>query len=368
MELFVQILFFFFLFSILLQMLYALYFYSRLMFYKKKNTSFSEPISIIICGKNESENITQFLPKILDQKYSTFEVVFVDDKSKDNTEYVLKELKRKYLNLKVVKIEDHVNSGVGKKFPLTLGIKAAQYEYLLLIDADCVPSSNHWLKEMVDNFSVQKQIVLGYGSYKKDKGLLNKMIRFDAFVVAVQYLSYALAGIAYMGVGRNLAYKKSIFFANKGFASHIHLPSGDDDLFIQEVANKQNVAIEVSLDSHTISESKESWKAWIFQRRRHITTSKKYKFKHKLLLGFWPFSQFLFWVSFVILAFFDSALFVVLPLFFFRILTYYFLYYSLMRRLKSSDLLILFPLFELLHIFIQVIFVLLNTKNKPTSW
>ena len=338
------------------------------MFFKKENSSFSEPISIIICAKNEAENLTEFLPKILEQQYANFEVILVDDQSKDNTEYVLKEFKRKYFNLKEVKIEEHVNSRLGKKFALTLGIKAAKHEYLLLTDADCVPASEHWLNEMASNFSAKKQIVLGYGAYKKEKGLLNKMIRFDAFSVALQYFSYALADMAYMGVGRNLAYKKSVFFDNKGFASHIHLPSGDDDLFIQEVANKQNVAIAISSNSHTISEAKQSWKEWIFQRRRHITTSEKYKFSHKLLLGLWPLSHFLFWVSFGVLIFFESTLLVVLLLFIFRILIYYVLYYSLMKKLKTSDLLLLFPLYELLHLFIQGIFVLLNSKNKPTSW
>ena len=368
MELFSQILVFVFLFSILLQLFYALYFYSRLMFYKEEENFFSDPISVIICAKDEADNLTRLLPKVLEQNYVNFEVILVDDQSKDNTEYVLKELERKYFNLKVVKIEDHINSRVGKKFALTLGIKAAKYDYLLLTDADCVPRSQNWLKEMVSKFSADKQIVLGYGAYKKENGLLNKMIRFDVFSVALQYFSYALAGIPYMGVGRNLAYKKSIFFDNKGFASHIHFPSGDDDLFIQEVANKQNVAITISSESHTISESKQRWKEWFFQRRRHITSSEKYKFSHKLFLGIWPVSQLLFWLTFGLLLFSESTIFVALPLFCFRILIYYILYYFLMKKLKTSDLLLFFPLFELLHLVIQGIFVLLNFKKKPITW
>ena len=220
---------------------------------------------------------------------------------------------------------------------------------------------------MVSNFE-KKQIVLGYGAYKKEKGLLNAMIRFDGFNVALQYFSFALASLPYMGVGRNLAYKKSVFFNNKGFASHIFLPSGDDDLFIQEVATKQNIAIEIDEDSHTISETKQSWKEWIFQRRRHITTSEKYKFIFKFLLGVWPLSQLLFWLSFTILIFFESTLLVVLPLFIFRTLMFYALYLPLMKKLKSSDLLIWYPLLEILHIVIQGIFVLLNSFKKPTSW
>ena len=367
MELFTQILFYIFVFSLIIQLFYVLYFFVRLVVYKLSETTFNEPISVIVCAKNEAENIAEFLPKILEQEYTDFEVVLVDDQSKDNTEYVLKELKVKYQNLKIVKIEEHVKHRVGKKFALTLGIKVAKHEYLLLTDADCIPSSKNWLSKMVSNFE-KKKIVLGYGAYKKEKGLLNAMIRFDGFNVALQYFSFALASLPYMGVGRNLAYKKSVFFNNKGFASHIFLPSGDDDLFIQEVATKQNIAIEIDEDSHTISETKQSWKEWIFQRRRHITTSEKYKFIFKFLLGVWPLSQLLFWLSFTILIFFESTLLVVLSLFIFRILMFYALYLPLMKKLKSSDLLIWYPLLEILHIVIQGIFVLLNAFKKPTSW
>ncbi len=211
MELFTQILFYIFVFSLIIQLFYVLYFFVRLVVYKLSETTFNEPISVIVCAKNEAENIAEFLPKILEQEYTDFEVVLVDDQSKDNTEYVLKELKAKYQNLKIVKIEEHVKHRVGKKFALTLGIKAAKHEYLLLTDADCIPSSKNWLSKMVSNFE-KKQIVLGYGAYKKEKGLLNAMIRFDGFNVALQYFSFALASLPYMGVGRNLAYKKSVFF------------------------------------------------------------------------------------------------------------------------------------------------------------
>ena len=368
MELFLLILFIIFIISLIIQLFYVLYFFVRFVLYKPSKTTFNQPISIIVCAKNEAENITDFLPRILEQNYSDFEVVLVDDQSKDNTEYVLKELIQKYSNLKIVKIEQHVKHRVGKKFALTLGIKAAKHEYLLLTDADCFISSKNWLSKMVANFNDEKQIVLGYGAYKKEKGLLNTMIRFDAFHIALQYFSFALAGETYMGVGRNLAYKKSVFFNNKGFASHIFLPSGDDDLFIQEVATKKNISIEIAEESHTISETKKSWKEWIFQRRRHITTSEKYAFKFKILLGLWPLSQFLFWLSFAVLLFFESTLFIVLPFFIFRTLMFYTLYYFPMKKLKSSDLFFWIPLLEILHICIQGIFVLLNSKKKPTSW
>ena len=369
MELFIQILLIVFFFSIAIQLFYVLFFFIRFVLFKVEKTTFSEPISVIVCARNEAENITIFLPKILEQNYNNFEVVLVDDQSKDNTEYVLKELTQKYVNLKTVKIEQHVKHRIGKKFALTLGIKAAKHEYLLLTDADCYPSSSNWLSEMASNFSNEKQIILGFGAYKKEKGLLNALIRFDTFNIALQYLSFALARKTYMGIGRNMAYKKSIFFDNKGFASHIFLPSGDDDLFIQEVATKQNVAIEINEDSYTISKAKKSWKEWAFQKRRHITTSEKYVFKFKILLGLWPFSQFLFFFSFLSLVFLKiNSILLVLSLFVFRTLLFYILYYKSMKKLKSSSLLLWFPLLEFLLVLIQGFFVLLNSNKKPVDW
>lgn len=368
MELLLLILFAIFIISIVIQLFFVLYFFVRFSIYQSPDRSFNLPISIIVCAKNESDNISKFLPNILEQRYPDFEVILVDDQSQDNTEYVLKELTNKYSHLKIVKIEQHVKNRVGKKFALSLGIKAAKNDYLVLTDADCVPSSNNWLSRIVANFNNNKAIVLGYGAYRREKGLLNAIIRFDTFNIALQYFSFALAGHTYMGVGRNLAYTKSTFFNNKGFASHILLPSGDDDLFIQEVATKDNVAIELHNESYTISEPKETWKEWVFQRRRHVTTSQRYSLKFKLLLGLWPLSQFLFLTSFFILLTYKVSFYVVLPLFVFRLLLFYIFYYSSMKKLKLLDLLIWFPILEVIHIILQVIFVLLNFKNKPKGW
>ena len=224
------------------------------------------------------------------------DLMFTDDvesETIDGTKYFLDEQEKKYNNLIIVHIDNHVKHAIGKKFALTLGVKTAKHEHLLLTDADCLPNSSNWAKQMSSNFN-NSEIVLGFGGYQKRKGLLNKIIRFDTFNVAKQYLSYALAGFTYMGVGRNMAYKKSLFFKNKGFAKHLHIPSGDDDLFIQEVANKDNVSVEIVADAHTTSTVIERWKDWSYQKRRHITTAPLYKTKFKILLAVYPYAQFFF--------------------------------------------------------------------------
>jgi len=353
--------------SLSLLLFYYTYFFYRLSIHKTIKGTFNSPISIIICAKNEEENLKNHLPRILNQKYFNFEVVIVNDQSIDGTSFLLEKFEKSYSNLVVVTIDNHVNQKIGKKFALTLGIKTAKHEHLLLTDADCLPNSSNWAKQMSSNFNTS-EIVLGFGGYQKKGGLLNKFIRFDTFNVAQQYFSFALAGQTYMGVGRNLAYKKSLFFDNKGFASHIHIPSGDDDLFIQEIAPKSTVSIEVSEDTHTTSEVIQSWREWTYQKRRHISTAPFYKTKFKVLLTLYPYAQLLFWMSIILLFVVKAPLYLVLSLVGLKLLSSYIVHYTPMRKLNVLDLYWIHPIYEILHLFIQGIFVLLNLVSKPKKW
>lgn len=199
---------------------------------KLKNTHLeietsNEPISVIICAKNEDDNLTEFLPKILTQNYLNFEVIVVNDCSNDNTEHVIDEYAKIFSNLRKANIKEDSYYKHGKKFAMLVGIKAATHNRLVFIDADCYPTSNNWLSQMAAGFTTNKQIVLGYGAYEKQSGILNKLIRFDTFCIASNYLSAAIKNKPYMGVGRNLAYTKDLFFKQNGFKSHYHINSGD---------------------------------------------------------------------------------------------------------------------------------------------
>ena len=237
------VLFCVFCFTILVLLWYYLYFFARVAFYKEPTSLVSNPtspVSVIICAKNEDHNLPEFLPLILSQDYPDFEVVVVDDCSSDNTPDVLREFEKKYKHLKVITVKEDKKHHHGKKFAVMVGIKGAKNEHLLFTDGDCKPVDNQWIKKMMRSFtSPNTEIVLGYSKYEKLPGFLNKLIRFDTFHIALQYLSFAKAGSPYMGVGRNLAYKKSLFFKHKGFATHYHIESGDDDLFINRQRPKQ---------------------------------------------------------------------------------------------------------------------------------
>jgi glycosyltransferase involved in cell wall biosynthesis len=353
--------------SLGLLLFYYAYFFLKLNTYKASVSTFSESISIIVCAKNEFQNLKDKLPAILNQDYPNYEVIVVNDQSVDDTAVLLKEFEKQYPNLIVVTIERHINKRPGKKLALTLGIKTAKYEHLLLTDADCLPNSKNWAMQMCCNFN-SADIVLGYGGYEKKKGLLNKLIRFDTFNVAQQYLSYALAGQTYMGVGRNMAYKKSLFFENKGFANHLHIASGDDDLFIQEIATKNNVSIEITEQAHTTSSVIEKWGEWAYQKRRHITTAPLYKTKFKVLLALYPYAQCVFWTALLLLFLLKVPMQFCMILLGVKIFLSYLVNYKAMKALKVMDLYWINPVYEIVYLCIQGIFVLLNIISKPKNW
>lgn len=358
---------------LIVQLCFYLFVFARLSFYKPKENVASTiknplPVSVIICAKNELKNLTEFLPSILNQDYKEFQVIVVNDCSWDETEKYLEEMEKQYAHLKVVNLKEQEKYQHGKKFALSLGIKAAKYDYLLLTDADCITGSNQWINQMVRNFVGNKEIVIGYGAYSKEPGFLNKWIRLDTVFNAMQYLAYALNHNAYMGVGRNLAYKKSLFFKNKGFASHYHIMSGDDDLFINEVATKDNTCIEISRTSFTYSKAKTSVSAWIKQKKRHMSTSGLYKNKHKYLLGLFYLSQLFLYISFVSLLILKLFIKVVVSAFIIRLLVQWFVVGKNLKKLGEIDLWWLLPVYDVLIVILYPALALSNLIFKNKTW
>jgi len=327
------------------------------------------PLSVIICAKNEAQNLKEHLPTILNQDYNNFEIVLVNDSSTDSTLKVMKSFEKKYNNIKIVDVQSVEAFWGNKKYALTLGIKASKYDYLVFTDADCKPSSKQWLAHMSSDFSNKKSIVLGYGAYAKKRfSFLNKLIRFETVMTALQYFSYATLGIPYMGVGRNMAYKKKIFYNNSGFNSHTKLKSGDDDLFINEVATATNTSTCFTEESFTISQPKTSFKSWVLQKRRHVSTAAYYKTKHKFFLGLFYVSQLFFWFLAIILFISLFKWKWVLVLVLLRFLTQMFSFGLASKKLKETDLFFLAPILEIFLIIVQLSIFSANLISKPKHW
>ncbi|MGC4037203.1 MAG: glycosyltransferase [Chitinophagaceae bacterium] len=365
-----QLFFYLFVFITLVQLFYYLWFFRRLAFFKKKihPQSQQHPVSVVICARDEDENIARNLPGVLVQQYpSTHEVIVVNDNSVDDSKYILQELKRTFKMLNVVELTHEAKLISGKKYPLSIGIKEAKHEIVLLTDADCVPASEFWMQKMQDGYYNGVEVVLGYGGYHKLPGILNKLIRFETFHSALQYLSYALAGIPYMGVGRNLSYKKDVFLRNKGFASINHIPSGDDDLFINKVATKKNTAVVLDTEAITLSNPKRSFSSWMKQKKRHYTTAKYYKPKHKFLLGLYTFSQFLFYPLLITSAIlFDWR--IALGIYGLKTIVQGLIYFKAMKKLNEPDLWPLFILLDIWMFFYYIIFAPSLWKKAKKNW
>jgi len=356
--------------TLLLQLYYLLVEFSGIGFTKDKTpkTENLPPVSIIICARNELKNLRTFLPSILEQEYPKFQVVVVNDCSWDESSKYLEEMEDAYDVLKVVSIHEQEKYKHGKKFALTLGIKAAEFEHLLFTDADCKAADKLWIKSIIPSFSEGKELVIGYGAYIKEPGLLNKWIRYDTAQNALLYLSRAKKGKAYMGVGRNLAYLKSLFFKNKGFANHYHLMSGDDDLFVNETANKKNVAVELSPSSFTYSKPKSSLATWIWQKKRHMSSGEYYKGRDKALIGLFFSSQSLFWFSVLAACLLKLSAELIVSLVSIRLAIQMLIYWRGFKKLGETDLVLLVPFFDIIIAFTYPLLAVSNLFVKTKSW
>jgi cellulose synthase/poly-beta-1,6-N-acetylglucosamine synthase-like glycosyltransferase len=364
------LLFVFFILLVFIRIFYLAFFFCRLAFYKAKNkdTYRSNAISLIICARDEAANLAKNLPGVLLQKYnSTHEILVVNDNSFDDTKYLLEELSKEFKILQVIELTQEAKMIPGKKFPLSIGIKSAKYEILLLTDADCVPASENWINSMQACYDDDTEIVLGYGAYFKKQGILNKLIRWETFHSAIQYMSYALAGKTYMGVGRNLSYKKELFYRHKGFTAHNNIPGGDDDLFINMAATKTNVKINIDKDSFTLSEPANSFEQWKKQKNRHYTTSKYYKPKHKFLLGLYAAAQFLFYPILIAAAIMYNWLFVLIAFVPFLILLGI-VSQKTTKKLNEADLFPMFLFFDIWMFFYYILFAPSLLKKPKPNW
>lgn len=327
-----------------------------------------KPLSVVLCARNEVENLKQYLPLVLEQNYPDYEVVVVNDRSWDGTKELLEEFAKQYKHLKIVTVNEGSKFIAGKKFAVTMGIKAASNEWLVFTDADCVPASPNWLLGMQQPDKAQTELLLGYSPYLKKRGLLNALIRFETFFTAVNYLSFALKGMPYMGVGRNMAYKKSLFFNNKGFAAHMHIPSGDDDLFVNAHANHNNTAIRINKDTQVWSEPNTSFGAYLRQKKRHFGAGKLYKSKHRFILSAQVLIQFLFYVVFAVLLCFKASLYPALIILFLSIIIRCFVYPRLLKRLSYGDLSWWFPILDILLFIFLVFNGILSIFVKKVQW
>jgi len=364
-----MIVFLLFALSAAIQLFYYIFFYLAVPVYKNIQSAHNpvnEPVSVIICARNESVNLRNFLPSVLEQKYPDYEVIVVNDCSEDSTYDVLGEYLLKYPHLRISNVNKDPKFTHNKKFAQFIGIKASKNDLLLFTDADCHPESVNWIEGIASRFTPGTDIVLGYGGYEERKGLLNKYIRYDTLTIALQYLGMAIRGIPYMGVGRNMAYRRNIFFENKGYRPHNHIISGDDDLFINSVANGNNTAVELRHGNLTRSVPSSSFEEWVKQKKRHLKTARYYKPRDIFLLITEPLTRVLFYTSFILLM---VNLFLwpyVLIIFGIRLIIFLTVILLGQKKLKEEGLISFSLFFDIFSPVINSTIYLSNTLSRST--
>ena len=240
---------------------------------------------MVVCAHDEAGNLAELIPILLSQDYPEFEVIIVNDRSNDSTFDYLLEQTKLHPRLRMVNVKDTPERVNGKKYGITLGIKAATYEWILLTDADCRPAGRSWISSMSEGFSDQTQFVLGFSPYVRGPGFLNRFVRFETILTAIQYFAFGWLGNPYMGVGRNLSYRKSLFLEQKGFNNFLHVTGGDDDLFVNMYARGKNTRLQLAAESQVFSFPEKTWGAFYRQKVRHLSVGKRYRFSHRFLLG-----------------------------------------------------------------------------------
>jgi glycosyltransferase involved in cell wall biosynthesis len=299
MELQWPTLFYLFTLAACLQLIYWLFFLMgilRLKVTREVKDDNLPGISIIVAARNELGHLKELVPALMEQTHPEFEVIIVNDRSTDGTNEFLIDVEKKYANLKALRIQELPDHISGKKYALTLGIKAASYKQVLLTDADCLPFSSSWASLMASGFAKGADIVIGFSNYLKLPGLLNYFIRFETLLTGIEYLSSAANKLPYMGVGRNLAYKKDLFLENKGFFGYQELIGGDDDLFVNKHATARNTNLIISDLAMIISKPQRSLASYWQQKIRHLHIGKNYSLKTKIALAIFNLSWIFTWI------------------------------------------------------------------------
>ena len=359
---------------LLIQLLFFWILFARFAFCKQKKQEIRQypAVSVIICVKNESYYLQQFLQAILSQDYPDYEVILVNDNSKDESEGILREMQHYHKHLQIINVSTQFKSETDKRLALAVGIKSAKNDFVLLTDADCCPDSPNWISKIIHCQSNRKSIVLGYCSYGHKKSLFNKLISFDVFYTAICYFSFALAKKPYMGMGKNILFSKKLFLENANYLSAYKVNAGGNDIMISDMAKDTSVAVSYEKNSQMTSFIPfESFSHWLKEKEKKQAAGKYYKFVNKFFLKLYGIIGFLFYVLLIIL--FVSAvnnifcLILLTTICFLRLLCQWLVFAKSCNKLNEKKLIKYIPLFDLFFVllmpFVKGIFTLKGKAN-----
>ncbi len=352
----------------LVQLYYWLYYFAKAAFYKPVASNDPvPPVSIVVAAWNELENLQKLIPVLMAQKYPNFDIIIVNDRSDDGTYDYLRELTIEHNQIKALHVDVTPERMSPKKFAITLGVRASSYDWVVFTDADCMPVSDNWLMEVSKACKKDKEIVLGFSGFKEYAGWLNRFIRFETLLTGLTYMGMGLRGNAYMGVGRNLAYRKSLFMKHNGLP-HMDILSGDDDLFVNQYATKTNTAVVISEEGQTTSEPKRTFNEWLVQKKRHVSVGKLYNFSSKFTLSNLFLSQVFLYISVIILCLGMKYWEIAISLFVIRLIIVKFVMYKFAKKLNTKQEWYWIVVLEWLYMAYAIVLGVIGISTKKVRW
>lgn len=337
---------------------------------RQTSVAASQPsVSVVMVVHNESEFLKKSMPYLLEQDYPDFEVVVVDYMSTDDTHYVLHICAENYPQLKPITLKHDVNMFQGKKYPLSIGVKSATKDVILLTEAESVPKSFDWISNMVQGYSGGTQMVIGYNLVKGNGTLLGAFQQYENMAYNASYIGAALMGNPYTATGRNLSYRRDFFFKQGGFISHYSIPDGADDLFVNQNANSRNSALILNSEASVISEPRNTFGLWHQDRAHRLYTRRYYGWGDRLMLSVYPLSQIVFLAALVLL--FIGGIFpwqILVAVLALKIIWQIMCSLPLAKKFEIKKIHFFSPFFEFYFLFANTFLTYFALRRKKKQW
>jgi glycosyltransferase involved in cell wall biosynthesis len=355
---------------LLLQLIYYVFVYGKVSRYRLPEENYNfPPVSVVLVTKDEQENLKERLPVILEQQYPDFEVVIVNNASSDETEFVLKVFQKIYPQLKVVNLYSEApNKFLGKKYPLSIGIKSAKNDCVLLTNVNCVPNSLFWIMNMVRGLSQTRNTIIGFNFYEREKTLFNSLVQYDTIINAINYGGMALLGNPYKATGDNIIISREEFFNSGSFLSLYNVACGDMELYVNRITKGKKTSVILNEEAYIKTETPQSFSLWCRYKKRNIKTAYYYKFLDKLLVAIPSWTTLFFYATFVTLFLLNFPWQWILTGCILKFAIQIIFFQNASKVLMKNNLCIFAPLFEIFFLVFNTIMGISVLFSRKDRW